>query len=537
MRSIRNILMILFSAIAINGYGQTDVGDEDVNVNSDYNPILADAVKENFIPLIPDIDTKPAKQEYKLPIDFFAIPYQPLKVKPIRLPEAKPEDLDNAYVKVGFGTQLTPLAEAYLTSNRSEKYNYGLYGKYISQNGSKENQNYSDVRVGGSTKFFFADKYALPINAYYSTNTFHYYGYNDEDTSFQKEDVKQTFNNYGFDIGFHNTGENPLDLDFGATVGLKGISDIHKYKEYNPWLNAFAEKELQNGHIIGVSVDYDYYDYTGAGENSDYITGIKPYYNINNDNWTLHAGLQTKVDKNSKSYILPDAEFSYDLIGDKFVFVAGWHGILQVNNFANIVADNPFVRDTLNFRNSEIQEKFIGLRGSTNGNFSFGLKGYQKSLDDLPFYINDSLDMKRFEVVYDNASIWGGSIELAYFNTDKFNFTGSLNVFKFSELEKLDKPYHRPELEWTLGGMCRLNSKMLLTADIFGVGQTTALLPDGTEVEMNGTADLNLSATYSYSKYFNIFVNLNNMANFKYERYYNYPGYGAQILGGLSFTF
>ena len=536
---MRSYQIIIFTAFvcSVSFLTAQNVGDEDVEVVSDYNPILADAVKENFTPLIPEGSTKPEPQTYNVPIDFFQIPYQPVKVKPIRLPDEKPEELENVYVKVGFGTQLTPLAEAYIGSKRSEKMNYGFYGKYISQNGNLENQNYSNLKVGGTGKFFIDKKYVLPINAYYASNTFYYYGYNNDDTTFEKNDVKQTFHNYGFDLGFKNTADNPLDLDFGINGGLKGINDINKYNEINPFLNGFAEKELPNGHKAGASVSYDYYAYTGAGSDYDYITGIKPYYKIMNDEWSLTAGIEAKVDKDSKSYILPDAIFSYDLIGDKFVFVAGWKGVLQVNNFENIVAENPFVNDTLNFRNSEIQEKFIGLRGSTNGNFSFTVKGYQKTAKDLPFYINDSSDMKRFNIVYDDASIWGGNIELSYFNSDKFNFTGSVNVFKFSELTKLDQPYHRPSLEWTLSGMYRFNSKMLMNADVFGVGKSFALLADGTDEEIKGTTDLNISAVYEYSKYFNIFLNLNNMANFKYQRYYNYPSYGAQIMGGLSFTF
>jgi len=537
MKAYKIIFFTLIVCCAVPAMAQNTVGDEDVEVVSDYNPVLVDAVKENFTPQIPEHSTKPEALDYNIPLEFFQVAYQPLKVKPVRLPDAPAEDLDHVYVKAGFGTQLTPLAEAYVNSDRSKKMNYAFYGKYISSNGTQENQNYNDMRIGGSGKFFIDDKYALPVNAFYSANTLYYYGYNDEDTSFDASDVKQKFNRYGFDIGFHNTGENPLDLDFGIKAGFSGISDINKYKESNPFLTAFAEKELLNEHITGVAVSYDYYAYTGAGENFNYLTGIKPYYKIMNDEWSLNAGFELKVDKESFSYFLPDVTFAYDLVGDKFVFVAGLQGVLQKNNFSNIVAENPFVVDTLLYKNSTINEIFAGLRGSTNGNFSFSLKGYQKVATDLPFYITDSADTTRFDVVYSDATLWGGNLELGYFNTNKFNFTGSLNAFKFTEVKKFDKPYHRPTLEWTLSGMYRFNRKMMMNIDVFGIGKSYALLPDDTEAEINGTIDLNLSATYAYSKYFNIFVNLNNMANFKYERYYNYPGYGAQILGGLSFTF
>lgn len=151
---------------ATNSFAQTNVGDEDVDVVSGYNPVLADAVKENFSAALPENKSKPESQEYDIPIEFYQIPYQPVKVKPIRMPDAKPEAIENVFVKAGFGTQLTPLAEVYLNSDRNKKYNYGLFAKYISSNSKIENQNYNDLRVGGTTKFYFDDKYALPINAF-----------------------------------------------------------------------------------------------------------------------------------------------------------------------------------------------------------------------------------------------------------------------------------------------------------------------------------------------------------------------------------
>ncbi len=538
---INHIKITLFTAgiflAASNSFAQTNVGDEDVDVVSGYNPVLADAVKENFSAALPENKSKPETQEYDIPIEFYQIPYQPVKVKPIRMPDAKPEAIENVFVKAGFGTQLTPLAEVYLNSDRNKKYNYGLFAKYISSNSKIENQNYNDLRVGGSTKFYFDDKYALPINAFYSRNTFHYYGYDSDSISFDEKDVRQIYNNYGASLGFHNIGDNPLNMDFGLKAGFDGIMDINKYKEIHPFLSAWGEKKLENNSIAGAEVSYEYFSYSGATEHDNSLVGVKPYYKMITDQWSLNAGIETKVDKSSNAYVLPDAVFSYDLAGDKFVFVAGWEGHLQVNSFANIVKENPFVNDTLVFKNTPINEIHAGLRGSTNGNFSFAVKGYQKLAKDMPFYINDSLDMKRFNIVYSDATIWGGNLELSYFDADRFRITGSLNLFSFSEVAELSQPYHRPTMEWTISGLYKFNHKLNMTADIFGVNKSYALLPDGTDAEIKGAVDMNISANYMYSKYFNIFLNVNNMASFKYQRYYNYPSYGIQVLGGLSFTF
>lgn len=541
LKQIKYITITIFAATILvfgnKAHAQNTVGDEDVDVVSGYNPVLADAVKENFEATLPENKGKPEIQTYNIPIEFYQIPYQPVKVKPIRMPDTKPEELENVLVKAGFGTQLTPLAEVYLNSNRNKKYTYGLFAKYISSNSKIENQNFNDLRIGGNTKFYFDDKYSMPINAFYSRNTLYYYGYNQDDTSFKANDIRQVFNNYGADIGFHNIGDNPLNMDFGLKAGFDGIMDINNYKEIHPFLSAWGEKKLENKSIAGAAFSFDYYSYSGATEFDNSLTGIKPYYKMINNDWSLNFGIETKIDKTSTAYFLPDAQFSYDLIGDKFVFIAGWEGHLQVNSFANLVKDNPFLLDTLVFINTPIQEISAGLRGSTNGNFSFAVKGYQKIAKDMPFYITDSADTKRFDIIYSDADIWGGYLELSIFDADKFNFTGSVNLFTFSEMEILEEPFHRPTLEWTMSGSYKFNRKLSMTADVFGVNKSFALLPDDSIEEIKGAADFNLSANYMYSKYFNIFVNVNNLAAFRYQRYYNYPSYGIQALGGLSFTF
>jgi len=185
---------------------------------------------------------------------------------------------------------------------------------------------------------------------------------------------------------------------------------------------------------------------------------------------------------------------------------------------------------------NRISDSIVALMGRHPGQILAGTFSYQCERKDY-FYVNDTTDMKRFLVKYSDATIWGGALEMSYFDSDRFRVTGSVNAFKFSEVADLDQPWHRPTLEWTLSGMYRFNKRMSMTADVFGVNKTLALLPGDITEEVKGCVDMNISATYVYSKYFNIFVNLNNLANYKYQRYYNYPSYGIQAMAGLSFAF
>lgn len=537
MPYLRAVLCICVMAGLSRAGTAQNVQNEEVDVSSVYTPELADAVKVQVSPGQPGPSQKPEPLDYNLPLSFYQIPYQPLMIRPIRLPDEKEEKLENAYAKIGFGTQLTPLAELYINSGRSKKLNYGLYGKYISSHGLMENQDYSDGRAGGSMNIFVKDKLQIPVNAWFSSNTLYYYGYDHQDTTFDKLDIRQRFNRYGMQIGLHNLKQNVMKIDYGVQAGFQGVQDINHYGEINPWLNVYAETPLHNGDIAGASLSYAYYSYHGPASDVNDLTAIKPYYRMQRDRWSFHAALEIKVDQQGFSYFLPDAVFTYDLIDNKLVFLAGWQAHLQVNDFYDITEENPFVADTLKFRNTRVDEKYIGFRVAGNSNFAVTVKGYQKAAKPLIFFLNDSLDLKRFIPVYEDAVMYGGQLELSWSHEDDFRITGTLNAFHFSEIDDLDRPYHYPVLDWTLSGMYRFNSKLQMLFDIYGVGKSWALLPANTEEHIPGTLDLNISATYTYSRYFNIFVNLNNLAGFKYQRYYPYPTYGLQALAGISFTF
>ncbi|MBC8046536.1 MAG: TonB-dependent receptor [Fimbriimonadaceae bacterium] len=538
MSKVKIILIVFVLAVFSANKINAQVGGEEVDVVVGYNPILADAVKVDIQGEIPKTGSKPDTLSYNVKTDLFKVAYRPLKVNPIALPKDKPEELENVYAKAGFGTQITPLLEAYINSNRSDKYNFGIYGKYISSQGALENQDFSDLDVGASAKFFFNKKIAVPLNIFYNNDVLHYYGYNNEDTvlSFTSKEVKQRFDYFGFNTGFENIVENTVKIDYKIRGGFTRINDINKYNEINPFVSAFVETQLENGHETGGTLLIDHYQYNGPNDYKNTIIGVKPHYNIINDDWSVKAAFEFNIDDNGEFKPLPDAEFSKDLIGDKLVFIVGADSYLKRNSFKNLTDENPFLADTIVFENSVFYEYYGGIRGSTYGNFSFNLKGYIKDIKDMVFFVNDSNDLKRFDIIYDDAKITGVNVELSYFTAGKLRILGAVNAFAFSDLS-IDKPLHTPTLDWTFSTDYHFNKKLQAGFDVFGANKSYALLPGNTIETIDGTVDINFAATYKYSKYFNLFVQVNNIMGTKYERFYNYPGYGFQALGGLSFSF
>ena len=63
------------------------------------------------------------------------------------------------------------------------------------------------------------------------------------------------------------------------------------------------------------------------------------------------------------------------------------------------------------------------------------------------------------------------------------------------------------------------------------------LLSNNTDATLKGGNDLSAGIELVINKRFSAWLNLNNIFDNKYQRWLNYPVYGLNILGGVTFKF
>ncbi|MFN3940603.1 MAG: hypothetical protein ACK4IY_08435, partial [Chitinophagales bacterium] len=287
------IFFIILRTVCV--IAQTGVSDEQVDVIRDYNPILADALKISLTAQSPANTNTPEVLQYNVDVDYYELPYQPVKIKPIALNKTPEEELENVYVKVGFGTQLTPLAQIYLNSGRSEKVNYGIFADYIASNG-KDFKDYSHLVSGAKANFYLNKDFVIPVNARFTNDVVYYYGYNPDSISYEKADIKQRFTGYGFDIGFENLSKNELKVDYKIKAGLNGVSDINQYGVLNPFFGAYADKQLDNGHHAGAEMLIDHFAHSTSVDQDFTRTSLKLHYTIIHEEYSLHLAIDNSVE-------------------------------------------------------------------------------------------------------------------------------------------------------------------------------------------------------------------------------------------------
>ena len=134
---IKNLFIFACLVISFKGFSQTNASVDSTTIISitDYKPFLSDAFKIKENPVINDTNKIIPELKYsfldkQVPVTFEIDPIKPAKIKGEPLVK-----LYHGYAKVGFGTNVTPLAEVYYNDVRSKNLSYGFAGKHFSSNG------------------------------------------------------------------------------------------------------------------------------------------------------------------------------------------------------------------------------------------------------------------------------------------------------------------------------------------------------------------------------------------------------------------
>jgi hypothetical protein len=165
-----------------------------------------------------------------------------------------------------------------------------------------------------------------------------------------------------------------------------------------------------------------------------------------------------------------------------------------------------------------------GLKGTID-KFSYNVAFHFSHVTDMPLFVNDTLDTKRFDVVYDNARIFNFHFEAGYNVKEwlRLSLVGDYNAF---EMQTESRAWHEPNFRTTFRASYIWKKKIIAGIDLFGITSSYAKLSSGQEKKFKGTADINLSLEYIMNKRISFFANLNNIANIKYQRWNNYQSYG-----------
>jgi hypothetical protein len=545
------LLVVVQVAVTI---AQTNVNNT-FQATSEFVPVIKESAKISDLPEISDTVKRISNIKYGIVSNPLFPKYEVQKIDAAKMKNEPLNKLYHALLKVGYGPIYnTPYGELFLNSTRSRNSAYGLHYKHYSSSTTLDNAGYSgfsdnEAAIYGKN---FYKKHTLTGELDYKRNVIHYYGYDTKlNTIVDRDYIKQRFQLFAPKLTLQSHFTDSSKINHKVEAGFYNLQNLHREAENNIHLKADADIFI-NKELLNVAFETNYYNHKQSNDTlNDLIVSLAPSFIAGGEKWKATMGVKGTLDNfkgKNRFYFFPQLHVEYNVYENLIIPYAGVNGGLIKNSLRSLSNENPFIDTTLNYTNTNNKYNlFLGLKGKLSSKTSYDLRGSYSQLDSLHFYqlnyssINQMYN--QFNVVYDNASLVHIGAELKYQMREKIHFITKANYYHY-QTKTLLRAYHKPNYDVTLTGIYNLQSKIILKADVFVIGQQWAYSRIFNEadkkfemkpVELKGLVDVNLEAEYRYSKMLSFFARLNNVANQRYFRWEKYPTQRFHFMLGLSF--
>lgn len=557
-RRIRK-MKLFFILIMVIGYvvavtAQNGVTDIHLSAQSEFEPTIKDAVKLSDLPEIKDSVKKISNISYPIQSTPLVSKYEVIPIDAAKMQNEPLSKLYRSLLKVGMGTYTTPYGEFWINSLRTRDVAYGLHLKHLSSSSHLKDVGYSGFSDNEGELFAkkFYKKHTLTGEFNYKRNAAHFYGYDTTENTLTRDFTKQRYQLFEPTVKVQSHYTDSSKINHTIKLGYYNLSDIYNVAENNIKLNT-AFNTYINKERLFVKFDADYYNHKLPHDTiNDVILRLNPYFEAQGKKWKADIGLAAALDVFSnvgsgRFYFYPQLNAQYDVYESIIIPYAGVNGGLQKNSLRSLSNENPFVKASLNYRNTDTKfNVFGGLKGNISSNLSYDAKAAYSVVDSMHYFVIDYSDAStpdnKYEVIYDNTQLLNVGGQIKYQYKEKLHFIAKGNYWMYKP-KNLTRAYHKPDFDLTFSGIYNLKSKFIIKADVFVIGNQYAL----TQVENNfvytkepkllkGVGDINLGAEYRYSKMLSFFVNFNNIANMRYYRWEKYPSQRFNLMAGLTFV-
>lgn len=536
------------------------------NVVRDYRPILADAVKIRRSPDMTNKRSYMPKLSYGNIVDKKLDINTGLKELDVQeLPFTRVEDLTSNYVKLGVGNFSSILAEAYVAVEDYKDMRVGGFAKHLSQKGPLDAQKYGRQEIGVFGRRILPNFTVDGLLGYnrYATN---FYGnpldVNDVSLNLAKE--AQRFNDIYFngELTSNYDPNNDEAVSYSAKVDAYTYNDKYDVRESSVALSGYLNKRVRAFNIgANVGLDVNTLNGTSNPENdgkwNNSVFNINPYVSFKGANYALILGanLVSEFGDASSFNVFPAVDIDFSLVPGYIHLFGGINGGVNKTSFKTLSQINPYLGPAQSFQNTIERLNFYGgVKGNAGATFGYKAKIMYKSLEQVPFFINNMENPFRFDVIYDGneddkVKYFGIEGEMNVRLSEVVNVGGRLNIDGYT-MAAQEEAWFTPALRLAANARFNISEKVYIDAEGYLHDKTSAreytydnatspvtISPDYRVISMPSYFDLSAGVEYRAMKNLGIFARANNIFNSEYERFLYYPRLGFNLIGGLNYSF
>ncbi len=547
----QHLFKIVFSVsfLMLVGYSVNAQNDtarkKSVNITSAFKPVLRESAKINFNATPPTADTAKPKLQYDIPNPSLLLAYQPGSLKPLALQVDSNSAFDNKnYIKAGFGSLKTPFVQAGFSFGDGNTAGGNIYAKYVSSQGKREFQDFASTRIKLSAFYKAAQNKEWNATLGMKGDKLYKYGFVPESLSFPNDSVKQVFQTYYARVGVHNINKTEFGLVYAPEVKIDVFTDALKNSESSTVVDLPLEKSINEDFAVKLGVTFDLTRLSPKNKSTATINNtmyyISPSVLYKKSNLVLQVGIRPTWD-NKTFKMFPNVLAEIGTPDQRFNFQAGWTGYLRKTTYQYLASQNPWLWMPTSLKNTRIEERFAGFKGTVGDHFTYSAKVAFNKLTNQPLFINDTSrlgDGKSFRVVNEeriNVLNFGG--EIGYTVEEKFSLITSLAFNQYTGLKNNWKAWGLIPLESNTSLKLQVIKDLWLKSDLYAWAGPAYLKKGGTVGNLDGAFDLNAGLEFKATKNINLWAQFNNIFNKEYQRWSQYPVYGFNFVGGIVFSF
>ena len=232
------------------GGGKTgQLGNEDIDIVKEYQPVVNDAFKIN---LQPDQDTLTTGSGQALKYSIEQIQaksqYNTSPIKPVRIKDDSIRKLYKGWVKAGYGLENMPMLDASFNSIRSKNYDAGISLKHLSASGKIKDYGFpgnsrSSAELYG-TRYF--ERFSLGASAGFQADKVHYYGFQTPPELFSKAETKHTMNKVFGGLTIRGIQNNDDRWQYTGALDFYSFGDNLDSRENDIQLSGKLSKSMNN---------------------------------------------------------------------------------------------------------------------------------------------------------------------------------------------------------------------------------------------------------------------------------------------------
>lgn len=404
----------------------------------------------------------------------------------------------------------------------------------------------------------FYKRTVVNASADYDYNTFRNYGYDPVLFSVPTKDNQLYYSLLNLNASIETRNDDDRKFHHAAKVNYKQLFakyavqehliDVqlrtHSYNLFSGQIDSLLSKdkylrmtyfELSGEHLLST-------DSSLITEGTLFKVGVG--YKLKSTNLTVDAkplGFTFLTNRTGIRWT-PNVNVDYAIAKDILIVYAGFNRSLDRNYYMTYFQNNPFIGADLPNVNTLLDYHVsVGLKGSLSSKTTFNLGLNYKDFRDYVLFVNDvnSLGNRKFNIITDDVVQKQFFGEMIYEN--KKLKTGAFAEFNIYEVFK-NEAYHLPAFKAQVYAKYNVQGKFNLGTDLFYYGEQLALntiaatIPVST-ILLKPIFDFNINVEYHYSDRLGAFLKVNNILSTQHQRWNQYPNYGINILGGVSYTF